>query len=243
MHAFVRIPSRGLIHGTWAILSLCFFSNVLIAQSSIASEPLKVRVGLQTMLIPSPGPDLPETGADYRVLAEPLAPASNRLIAAFLLPEELKAMMTAKTSLTRYALVEVPRQAEFAEVSPAIFKQVSDGMGDQFGAKLDATIEDQQKEIDLKLKALGNQSKVTIEKPAMLRTLFSKTDAIGYGAVMPTSIDGKTITVAMCTTVLRVRQRLLFLYTYARYTDEESVKSLGRISEQWSGAILKANSE
>lgn len=241
MYPSARLLLRSLSLRILPALVVCLLSSDLFAPTTASAESVPFRVGLQTILIPSPGPDLPETGPDYRVLAEPLATASNRLVAAFLLPDELKAMLTTKTSLTRYALVEVLRQAEFADVSPDFFKQVSNSMADQFGARLNATLEDQQKEVDLKLKALGNQSKVTIEKPTMLGTLFSKADAIGYGAVMPVSVDGKTATIAMCMTILRVRQRLLFLYTYARYTDEESVKSVQRMSDKWSDAILKAN--
>ena len=243
MYPSVRFFARWVLRGTLRALAVCLISSYLVAQTTAPAESATFRVGLQSILIPPPAPSLPETGPDYRVLAEPFAPASNRLVAAFLLPEELKAMLTTKTSLTRYALVEVLRQAEFADVSPAFFKQVSDSMAEQFGAKLNATLEDQQKEIDLKLKALGNQSSVTLEKPTMLGTLFSKVDAIGYGAVMPATVDGKTVTVAMCMTTLRVRQRLLFLYTYSRYTDDESVKSLQRMSDKWSDAILKTNSQ
>ena len=150
-------------------------------------------------------------------------------------------MLTSRTALTRYALVEVPRQAEFADVSEAAFKQVSESMAEQFGAKLNDTLADQQKEVDLKLKALGNKSTVTLEKPTMLGALFTKTDAIGYGAIMPVAVDGKTVTAAMCMMILRVRQRLLFIYTFARYTDEESVRSVQKINDQWSDAILRAN--
>jgi hypothetical protein len=239
MHHSARFVSRSFPITLLAV-ALLILSGDLTGQTA-ATASSSFRVGLQTILIPPPSPDLPETGPDYRVLAEPLAPAGNRLVAAFLLPDELKALLKTKTSLTSYALVEVPRQAEFADVTPAFFKQASDGVADQFGAKLDSTIEDQQKEVDLKLKALGNKSSVTLEKPTMLGTLFSKADAIGYGAVIPVSVDGKSATVAMCMTILRVHQRILFLYTYARYTDEESVKSLEKTSDKWSDAILKAN--
>jgi hypothetical protein len=236
----VRFLSRWLI---LPIISVCVLSSYLIAQTTVSAESSGFRVGLQSIVIPSPSPDLPETGPDYRVLAEPLAPASNRLVAAFLLPAELKAMQMRKLSLTHYALAEVPRQAEFSDASPAAFKQVSDAMAEQFGAKLDATIEQQQKEIDLKLKALGGKSAVTLEKPTMLGTLFSKADAIGYGAIIPVSVDGKILTAAMCMAILRVRQRFLFIYVYAPYTEEESMKSVQKICDLWSAAILKANSQ
>ncbi len=86
------------------------------------------RTGLKSIAIPSPNTELVETGPDYRVLLELLAPNQNRLIAGFLLSDELKLLTTSKTSLSRYALAETSRSAEFATVTPEIFKQLTDAM-------------------------------------------------------------------------------------------------------------------
>jgi len=47
------------------------------------------RVGLKSIVIPSPLSEMTEMGSDYRVVLEPLAPATNRLVAAFNRPEDL----------------------------------------------------------------------------------------------------------------------------------------------------------
>lgn len=224
--------------------SLAFILLLFIAQAPAQTSPVEFRVGLQSINIPRPDSELVEAGPDYRSLAEPLAPASNRLVAAFLLPADLKTTESrgALASLTRYALVESPRRAEFTDITPALFKQVNDGINGQFGATLADKVADQQKEIDQKLKALTSQpTSIKLEKPVMLGSHFSKPDAVGYSAIMPLSVNGTTRSLAMGMAVIRVHQRLLFLYAYAPYLNQDSVTSVQTITERWSTAILKAN--
>jgi hypothetical protein len=67
---------------------------------------------LKSIAIPSPLKDLSEIGSDYRVVLETLAPATNRLVAAFNRPEDLHQILAGGDApLARYALVEVPRLA------------------------------------------------------------------------------------------------------------------------------------
>jgi hypothetical protein len=230
-----------------SFVAVFFFAALLVPQSPTRAQTARpadttFRVGLKSINIPAPSSGLVETGSDYRVIAEPFAPVNNRLVAAFLLPEELKALQTAKTSFSRYALVEVPRRAEFADVTPELFKEVVDGMAPQFGASLDATVKDQQEEINRKLKALSMDSTtVTFDKPVMLGSFFSKPDAYGFGAIMPIGVNGKTTKIVMVLSVLRVQDRVLFTYFYAPYTDESSVTSARTVSEKWADNILAAN--
>ena len=121
-----------------------------------ASEPASVRAGGLSFRFPSPSGDLVETGPDYRVLLEPFAPNTNRLVAAFVVPDDFAAVRSAKSNaMTEYALVEIPRQAEFADVTPEIFKQVADGMASSFGANFETAMKEQEEEINRRLKALN----------------------------------------------------------------------------------------
>ncbi|HEY2860603.1 MAG TPA: hypothetical protein VGJ21_19445 [Terracidiphilus sp.] len=201
------------------------------------------RVGLKDIAIPVISSEFVETGPDYRVLLEPLAPTSNRLVAAFVTPDDLKKLLTsASTNLTRYALVEVPRRAEFTDVTPELFKQVDESFGAQLGAQTEATTKDSQDELNRRLKALGGGStSITLDKPLMLGTLFAKPDAGGYGEILPLAVNGATIKMAAGVTILRVRQRILFIYLYAPYKDETSVDWIRATGEKWVDAILAAN--
>ena len=91
-------------------------ATLLIVPSSAQNTPT-YRAGLKNSSpIPAPTSDLVEAGPDYRVLAEPLVPTNNRLVAAFLQPADLDTLRSGTAAeLGRYALVEIPRRAEFAE--------------------------------------------------------------------------------------------------------------------------------
>ena len=226
------------------------FAFVLFAAAALlpfscasAQNAHSYRAGLKDFSIPAPSSALVEAGADYRVLMEPLAPVNNRLVAAFLETADLDAIRSgAKAPLNRYALVEIPRRAEFTEVSPEQFKQVADNIAAQFGASFDSSLKDEQDEINRRLKALNSSSAtVTLDKPLQLGTLFNKPDAAAYGMIMPISSEGKTKKMVMGMVVLRVQSRVLFAYTYTEYKDESSVQWIRTTDESWADSILAAN--
>jgi len=210
----------------------------LLAQSSIT-----YRAGLKSFTLPPPTSGLVEAGPDYRVMFEQLAPTANRLIAAFSQPADLEILRAeGGAALGTYALVEVPRRAEFNDISPEQFKQIAESMGTQFGASVVATLKDQQDEINRRLKALNSApGDVTLDKPVQLGTLFSKPDACAYGMLMSVSTGNKSKKMAMGLTLLRVQSRILFVYTYTEYKDESTVQWIRTTDEHWADIILQSN--
>jgi hypothetical protein len=201
------------------------------------------RVGLKSIAIPSPSSDLSEIGPDYRVVLETLAPATNRLVAAFIRPEDLQQTLAGGNApLPRYALVEIPRRAEFLDVDSATFKTAADSVAKEFGANLDSDLKTAQDDLNHNLKELNsNSASVTIGKPLPLGVLFSKPDAAAFAMVESVSAQGPETKVALGITVLRTQNRILFLYLYSTYKDESTVQWIRKTSEQWADAILKAN--
>jgi hypothetical protein len=59
--------------------------------------------------------------------------------------------------------------------------------------------------------------------------------------MMPVAIAGKEAKMAMGGALVRVKRRLLFLYVYAQYKDDETVRWLRRSTEEWVDAVLEAN--
>ena len=209
------------------------------------SEPAIVRAGGLSFRFPSPSGDLVETGPDYRVLLEPFAPNTNRLVAAFVVPDDFASVRSGKSkSMTEYALIEIARQAEFADVTPEIFKQVADGMASSFGVNFETAMKEQEEEINRRLKALNSSAAaVSADKPVYLGALFSKADACGFGATMAVSSSGTTVTMAMGLSVIRVQNRVFFAYLYKRYEDESTLLWIRKASEQWADSILSANKQ
>ena len=138
------------------------------------------------------------------------------------------------------------RQAEFANVDEAAFKQVAVAVAKQFAASVDAPVvdvKDFQEELNHKLKAEGSSAEVSLDKPLMLGTLFSKASALGTGMIMNVGAGGKTKKVIVGTTFLRAQNRLLYATVFALYTGDDSAAWVRTVSEQWADAILKANQQ
>jgi hypothetical protein len=212
------------------------------AQAASAATPT-YRAGLKSIAIPSPASDLLEIGPDYRVLFETFAPNTNRLIAAFVLPAETAALRSGGTEDTStYALVEVPRAAEFKEITPELFKQVAEAVGTEFGANLDADIKKGADEVNQRLQDLNSSvTGITMDKPVQLGTLFSGSDEDGFGLVMQATAKGSTVKMAMAVVLARVQDRVVFGYLYTEYKDEDTVRRLRTTSQAWADAILRAN--
>lgn len=224
-------------------VSVAVFASLVVPNISTAQSTPTYRAGLKDFTIPTPTSELVEAGSDYRVLLEPLVPINNRLVAAFLQPADLDTLRSgAAAALGRYALVEIPRRAEFADVTPELFKQLSDTIGTQFGAEVESTLKDQQDEVNRRRKALGSAaSDITLDKPVQLGTLFSKPDAAAYGMIMAVSTGGKTRKMIMGMLVVRVQSRVLLIYMYGEYKDQSSVDWIRTTDEHWADAILQAN--
>jgi hypothetical protein len=211
-------------------------TNPVTTQAQITN----IRVGAVSIAIPSPTNDLVEPGPDYRVIFEPLAPVNNRLVAAFLPRDKMDTLLKGSTPpLDEYALVEVARRMEFTEIDSATFQQIAEALGKQFGG--DISQKNGQEEINHNLKALGSSDSVKIDKPVPLGIFFAKSNAIGVGSITPYNVSGVTTRMAGCLTLLRVRGRILSVFTYVAYKDEGTVMWVKTTSEQWADAILKAN--
>ena len=229
-----------------AALTLAIAANAqTAAPGSKAPQPQTFRVGLKSIAIPSPSSNLTEIGSDYRVVLETLAPATNRLVAAFDRPEDLNQILTGGAApLPQYALVEVPRRAEFLDVDPATFKTVADSVAKEFGANLEGDMKKSQDELNNKLKELDSASPtISLDKPVPLGTLFSKPDAAAFGMLESVASTGPATKMCAGIVFLRAQNRILFLYLYRTYKDESTVEWIRTTSEQWADAVLAANKQ
>jgi hypothetical protein len=231
---------NGFVSAFVAVLALG--SVVVCSQAPPSADAASFRVGLKSIAIPAPSTELVETGSDYRVLLDVVTPVSNRLVAAFLLPEDLKAITTGPAFPSRYALVQVPRPAEFATIAPGMFKEIAGSVGREFGASLEATAKEQQDELNRRLRALGsNSSTVTFDTPVMLGSFFFKPDALGFGSIVPVEANGRKTRMVMSVAVVRAQERVLLLYLFSTYIDQASVDWVRTTGEKWADAVLAAN--
>ncbi len=208
----------------------------------IAADP-KVSAGGVELTLPGPGSDFAEAGDKLRTtFFELLAPSSNRLLSAYL-PEKTLATLNAGKSLDLdiYSMVEVPRRAEYSDVTPQAFEEVLKGMETSMG-KFDSNVGDLQQEMNLRLKSLGVKP-IEIGHPEMLGGIFRKSDAGGFAMLVAVKqADDRSATMAGGMAVLRVRQRLIFAYLYRKYESPETISWVHKTLEAWCDGILAKNS-
>jgi hypothetical protein len=200
------------------------------------------KAGGTPIVIPSPATNMMEVGYDIRELMEAFVPGGNRLLAGFLMAKDIPKFKPgyAPPVLTKYAMVQVPRRGEFMDVEARDFPKVVASIKQEFGA-IDTSSTYQNAEEELKLRMKSMNIDANIGKPVPLGTLFSKTDAYGFGLIQSVSVGSNVMKVAMGGAVVRVKKRVLFVYLYSEYQSEESVLWLRKTTEQWADAMLNQN--
>ena len=207
-------------------------------------KPQSFKAGGIPVIIPSPNREMVEVSYDNRELMEVFVPASNRLLATFVLTNELSLLTEGDEELTlsKYAMVEVPRRGEYTNFSESKFEEFTDYMKEKFGDIIDSTSEEAEEEFNRRMKSLDvDDATIRIGDTIQLGSLFSKKDAYGYGAITSVSMGGETTKLALGCAVLRVKEKMLFVYLYVSYRDENTIKWLRKTSESWADAILEAN--
>jgi hypothetical protein len=210
--------------------------------ASATAQLTTVRVGAVSIVLPSPASDLVEPGSDYRVLFESFTGPVNRLVAAFVPQDKMDVIRTGSAPvMDKHALVEVARRTEFTAIDESTFQQIAAAATKQLGGDTSALDKQSQDQINNNLKSSGSSAGVTLDKPIQLGTFFSTTDAVGFGSINTYNANGVSSRVVGCMAFVRVRGRILSLFTYATYEDEGTVTWVKTTSKQWAESILKAN--
>jgi hypothetical protein len=228
---------------TILVVLLIAISHIAEAAASNSGSVQSFKAGGVAISIPSPSRGFVEAG-DRRSLMELFVPQTNRLLSAYMTPEDLARLNKGgdNTLLSKYGLVEVARRAEFMDCGANDFKEVINGAKEAMGDVSSTSVKDTEEEFNRRMKALDiPNARVSIGKPLMLGTLFSKPDEYGFGMITEYAMSGNNVKVVAGCAMLRVKNRLLFAYLYAEYKDEDTIKWIRKTTEEWSDAILKAN--
>ena len=75
----------------------------------------------------------------------------------------------------------------------------------------------------------------------MLGGIFQKADAAGFAMLTAFKEEDRSVTMAGCTALLRVKQRLVFAYLYRTIESPDTMSWLRKNIEEWSDAILAKN--
>ncbi|MGO9095193.1 MAG: hypothetical protein ACLQGV_08215 [Bryobacteraceae bacterium] len=217
---------------------------LLAACFQAATVGQEFKAGGVALTLPGPASDFPEVGDKLRTTVfELLAPSTNRLLSAYVPSDTLARLNQGKQmqGLDLYAMVEVPRQMEYTDCTAKDFEQVLESAGPSLG-KVDANgiIESAAEEINFRLKSLGAKP-VAVDHPEILGGLFKKADVAAFAMLMSLKSGDRSVTMAGGMAVLRIKQRLVFVYLFRRYESPETVNWLHKNLETWCDSILAKN--
>ncbi len=192
--------------------------------------------------IPAPCSDLIEVGYDVREQMEIFVPASNRLLCGYMKPIDIPRFVKGEKNLvlSKYASIQVPRRGEYQDFKTNDFNDLVGYLKNSLSDDMALITEESEAEFNNRMASM-KLSKVSIDKPVQLGTLFSKPDAYSFGMISTTSVQGNSWTMVIGTTFLRVHNRLLFVYVFAEHKNEKSIAMVRKVSEEWAEAILAAN--
>ena len=201
-----------------------------------------VSVGRATLQLPIPE-SFVEVGTKNRMI--PMVP-SNRLLAWFAMPEDMKHFDSEPThELKRHIQVQLFKESENRDLGAYDFAAiVSEGLKQQDESHAAAA-----QEINKILKQLNEPEKggppIRISEPKSLGTFFKSDNAVGFLLLMSIATNEQGLRSAhpiVCgTVVMRVKQKLLYVYVYSIADGTNSIDWVKSKSKAVAEAILKAN--
>ena len=222
-----------------------------IALTSIAQTNSKQKLQTQTIKvggvdinIPLPDTTFVEISNKYRGLVELFVPQSNRLLSAYVLKSELQGFLNLKpgNSLSEFALIEVPLQGEDMNFEPNDYEEFMDGAKEYLGGDLTSIKNETEEEFNSRIKSIGLANmQIKYGQPTQLGCFFSKKDIIAWGMLMSYEMNGLSSKMSIVTIFIRVKKRLLYIYLYSEYKNEETLVRLRSFGKKWSDEILKVN--
>jgi len=223
-----------------------YLTILLVPFALAASSPdCNARAGGVSVLVPGPGIDFVETGADKHAAFDAMVPDKNLLLCAFVPPALVPRIVKPVGNLDRYMLVEVSRALENEAATDEAFNGIVAAVKQQLGdsSQLNRTFKDIEAEVRQKLRKDNASDDISIGQPIPLGTLFQMKDAYSFAAILPITTGGQRVRMLNASILLRVNNRFLFVYLYADYKDEATYKWIGDMAEGWARHILAANTK
>jgi hypothetical protein len=216
--------------------------NTKLVNPASGQKTGEFKAGGTLINIPQPNNDLIEVGYDVREQMEIFVPASNRLLCAYMKASDIPLFMKGDQDfvLAQYTSVQVARVSEYQDCAISDFQELVDYLKGSFNNDMDSIIEESEAEFNNRLKSM-DLSNISIDKPVDLGILFSKPDIHSIGMLSTYSDGTKNWTLVIATTFIRVRERLLFVYVFNSYENEQTIAMTRSLAEQWADAILAAN--
>jgi len=224
--------------------NLISLSIVLLAWPVLlaaADSGCTAKVRSLNVSIPAPAEGFVEVGNEKREYFR--EHEGTRLLCAFVTSTDLQRLRKPAEGGDRYMLVRAGRKLEARDVSPADFERVIAALKPQLDTRINDVVKKTEDKLKSDYKELHRREEVSISQPVSLGTFETK-DTYGFGVLVSASVSGRPNKKGVIETVLiRLNKRFVYLYVYALYVDETTVKWARDTAENWARQILASNPE
>ena len=219
------------------------------AQGSKASS---VQIGGTVILIPDP--DGFEEGTSqfpaFKSRMEATEASQNDMLLAHLPVSDCELFRRGfNPTFNHYTKVSVLRTAREMTVTAAMMKELVANFRQNIGTYLDPNgqaMKDLERKVGQGLSQLdANETKIDFSKPQQLGEFDTRPDINSFLMLVTVkaNVNGteQTVLVLATTSIVRVKDRILFVYTFVKYRANTDMNTLKAFTTKWTTSILAAN--
>ncbi len=228
--------------------SISFFNSGALAQSA-AVPSFEANVGDVAIKLPIPQGFTEPTGdiPGFRRLGEQLTARSNRLMAFYIsLADFRKAAVGGEPEMKRYFMVQTLRAMEASALDPTMFEVTKQMVKSQSGSLFKSAEAESQSMLDSYAKSIGDgQGKIKLGEVSSLGVFDEKPESITLLGLskLQGNINGQQteVTILFATNLVRVKNRIVYFYTYTRYDGKDDIEWAAEASKAWVTQVLALN--
>lgn len=218
---------------------------------TLAAPPSTVRLQVSGQALPFPVPqgymDAASLSADLQRMGESMTGPSNRLLAFWVDPAEVRAMNAGQAEgLKRYFMLQVHRRREGMPLSAVEFQTVRNAViGDQaaFTQQLRQQVPKVAEQVSQQVHRSGGDPKVQLKVGDLqpLGVLFDEAQAFGYLLRSTVDVgDGRPMPMLLGTVMVRHQDRLIALGAYAVDDGPSAEAWVRQVTRAWAQALPAA---
>ncbi|MDA3959504.1 MAG: hypothetical protein PF961_01850 [Planctomycetota bacterium] len=177
-------------------------------------------------------------------IQESSTPATNRLL-YLSAPTALADQANSGTlvDLDNFHVIQSFRQAEHMDISAEMFKGLTQQIAGGMTEALDEiSMEDLQQTLDAQLKAQqGIDSPIKLGKPRLVGDIDQTGGKVSALMLIDVAINDEPKVFACRFTILTLRQRFIYVYSYKSVSGADSLAAVGKQHEDFLAALHQAN--
>lgn len=148
-----------------------------------------------------------------------------------------------------YTKVSVLRAGREMAVSSALMRELVDDFRRNVGTFLDpngAAMKELEQKVGQGLSRLdSNETKIDFSKPQMLGEFDKRPDVNSFLLLITVTVNTngteQTVPVLATTNIVRVKERILFVYAFMKYRANADMETIKAFTTKWTSSILAAN--